>query len=102
MGKSGDSDKVVDLKLIRTLQSEPVLTIDKLEAWEEGGGALLWKGGEVRVWVPDEGADPHRYDSHILEIYLGRAQAWASGFRGEKAKKLARKIRKLMRQISHE
>ena len=85
----------IDLQLVRTQKSDPVITVETRTAKEFGDGTLLWEGGTYRIWTGD-GGDPDRYDGRIVEELIRSAGGWAEGIPGKKAKKLKRKLEKLL------
>lgn len=95
------SDQPVNLQVIRTQRSEPVILVEAGEARDDGTGRLLWSHGNLLVSTDGE-ADPRRYDAQIVALRLSQAAAWAGGMGSKRGLKLARKLNKLLKQWERE
>lgn len=87
---------VVDLRLIRTQRSEPVILVEARQARDSGDGTLLWEGGVFSIDTTN-GADPTRYDARIIEECIRTAHGWCSNMENPD-KKLLKHLRKALKR----
>ena len=91
-----DDSGVVDLRLIRTQKSEPVILVEPRQARDAGDGTLLWEGGIYQVDTTN-GADATRYDARIIEENIRVAHGWCSNM-DKPDKKLLKHLRKALKR----
>lgn len=92
------SEKIVDLKLVKTLRSDPVVVVEQRLAREVAGtGKLLWEGGSYHIHTGDN-PDANRFDGQIVAEHIRSAAGWCKRMEGGKPAKLARKLEKLLKQ----
>ena len=88
---------LVDLRLIRTMKTDPVVSVGASVARESEDGTLVWEGSPTYVYTGEsqdgESQDPHRFDQEIAGEFLRRAANWCPD------PKLARKMRKILKKM---
>lgn len=83
--------EIVNLKLIRRQQLQPVIYLDGMSAVEEEG-ELVWSASEAQVWTGAAGdLDARRFDEQIAEKFCRMAGNWTKNKKAEKHIKRALK-----------
>lgn len=87
------SEKIVDLKLVKTQKSDPVVIVDPQRA-RECDGVLIWEKAATHVFVGDND-DSNRFNREIGKRYLDLSSNWLEAT----DPKIAKKLRKLLRRL---
>lgn len=83
--------EVVNLKLIRRQQLQPVIYVEGMSAVEEDG-RLVWSASEMQVSTGEHGdLDARRFDEQIAEKFCRMAGNWTKNKKAEKHIKRALK-----------
>ena len=86
----------VDLRLVRTQRTDPVILVEARQARDSGDGTLLWEGGIYQIDTTN-GADATRYDARIIEENIRIAHGWCSNMENPD-KKLLKHLRKALKR----